>query len=54
MRLFDEGDPVYPLRLVSSEAFPTGVVRLIYAPSQLPGTQTYADITDNVPGAGSG
>jgi len=50
MRLFDEGDSVYPLRLVSSEAFPTGVVRLIYTPSELPGTQTYADVTDNVPG----
>jgi len=50
MRLFDEGDSVYPLRLVSSEAFPTGVVRLIYTPSELPVTQTYADVTDNVPG----
>jgi len=50
-RLFDEGEPIYPLSLVSSEAFPTGVVRLIYSPAELPGTQTYADITDNVPGA---
>ena len=50
-RLFDEGDPIYPLRLLRSETFPTGVVRLIYAPSELPGSQTYDDITDKVPGA---
>jgi dihydrofolate reductase len=37
-RLFDEGEPVYPLRLLRSETFPTGVVRLVYAPGELPGT----------------
>lgn len=31
-RLFDEGDQRHPLRLLSSEAFPTGVLRLVYAP----------------------
>lgn len=36
-RLFDEGEPVYPLRLLRSEIFPTGVVRLVYAPGELPG-----------------
>ncbi|WP_456824358.1 dihydrofolate reductase family protein [Cellulomonas sp. P5_E12] len=51
-RLFDEGEPVYPLRLVRSDIFPTGVVRLIYAPSELPSTASYDDVTDNVPGAG--
>jgi dihydrofolate reductase len=35
-RLFDEGEPVYPLRLLRSEVYPTGVVRLVYAPSELP------------------
>ena len=51
MRLFDEGHPIYPLRLLRSEAFPTGVLRLIYAPGELPGAQTYDDVTDKVPGA---
>lgn len=37
-RLFGEGEPVYPLRLLRSEIFPTGVVRLVYAPGELPGT----------------
>jgi dihydrofolate reductase len=35
-RLFDEGEPVYPLRLLRSDIFPTGVVRLVYAPGELP------------------
>jgi dihydrofolate reductase len=30
MRLFDEGQPSIPLRLVSSEAFSTGVLNLLY------------------------
>jgi dihydrofolate reductase len=52
MRLFDEGEPVYPMRLLRSEAFPTGVVRLAYAPGELPRPgATYEDVTDQVPGA---
>jgi dihydrofolate reductase len=50
-RLFDEGEPIYPLWLLRSAVFPTGVVRLIYAPAELPGAQRYEDVTDNVPGA---
>jgi hypothetical protein len=30
-KLFDEGDPPIPLRLVSSEAFERGVVNLVYS-----------------------
>ncbi len=50
-RLFDDGGTTYPLTLLRSETFPTGVLRLVYAPGELPGTQTYADVTDKVPGA---
>jgi len=53
-RLFDEGEPFYPLRLLRSEAFPTGVVSLVYAPGELPAAKTYEDVTDKVPGAGQG
>jgi dihydrofolate reductase len=53
-RLFDEGEPVYPMRLLRSEAFPTGVIRLVYAPGELPAAQGYDDVTDKVPGAGQG
>lgn len=50
-RLFDEGEQVYPLRLLRSDVFPTGVVRLVYAPAELPSAATYDDVTDKVPGA---
>lgn len=35
-RLFDEGEPRYPMRLLRSDVFPTGVVRLVYAPGEAP------------------
>ncbi|WP_028048093.1 dihydrofolate reductase family protein [Cellulomonas sp. URHD0024] len=50
-RLFDEGEPIYPLTLLRSEVFPTGVVRLIYAQSELPTAAGYQDVTDKLPGA---
>jgi dihydrofolate reductase len=50
-RLFEDGGSAYPLRLLSSEAFPTGVLRLVYAPAELPAPKEYADVTDRVPGA---
>ena len=34
MRLFDEGDTPIPLRLLSSEAFSTGVLSLVYGPAE--------------------
>jgi dihydrofolate reductase len=46
-RLFDDGDASH-LRLVSSEAFPTGVVRLIYAPAPAPGDTSYDDVKGTV------
>jgi dihydrofolate reductase len=42
MRLFDAGDPI-PLRLVSSTAFTTGVLHLVYAPAEAAPTGTYED-----------
>lgn len=50
-RLFDEGEPIYPLRLLRSKAFGTGVVRLVYALGELPAAQGYDDVTGKVPGA---
>ncbi|MYS86008.1 dihydrofolate reductase family protein [Embleya scabrispora] len=43
MRLFDEGETSIPLRLISSEAFRTGVLHLVYAPTESPADATYAD-----------
>lgn len=53
-RLFDEGDSIYPLRLLRSDVFPTGVVRVVYAPAELPSQATYDDVTGKVPGADEG
>ena len=43
-RLFDEGDTRYPMRLLSAEAFGSGGVRLIYAPTSAPEAKTYDDV----------
>jgi dihydrofolate reductase len=43
-RLFDDGESRYPMRLVSAEAFGSGVVRLIYAPAEPPAARTYDDV----------
>jgi dihydrofolate reductase len=48
-RLFDDGDTPYHLELLSSEVYPTGVVRLIYAPAPAPDEVGYDDVTDLVP-----
>ena len=48
-RLFDEGEPIYPLTLLRSEVFPTGVVRLLYAPGELPNQAGYEDVKAQVP-----
>ena len=43
MRLFDEGERPIPLRLISSEAFSTGVLNLVYGPAGSTGDATYED-----------
>ncbi|MGW4152137.1 dihydrofolate reductase family protein [Micromonospora chersina] len=48
-RLFDDGDTPYHFRVTATEAFPTGVIRVIYAPTAAPGKVGYADVTDQVP-----
>ncbi|MFI6236878.1 dihydrofolate reductase family protein [Micromonospora sp. NPDC050784] len=48
-KLFDEGDAAYHLRLVASEAFPTGVLRVIYASGSAPTPVGYDEVKDQVP-----
>ena len=43
MRLFDEGEPSIPLRLISSQPFTTGVLNLVYAPAGSPGNAGYEE-----------
>jgi dihydrofolate reductase len=51
MRLFDEGESPVRLRLVSSEAFTTGVLHLIYAPAESTPEGTYDDAKAHLPQA---
>jgi dihydrofolate reductase len=48
-KLFDEGGEAYHLRLLASEAFPTGVLRVIYAPGAAPAPASYDEVKDEVP-----
>jgi dihydrofolate reductase len=52
MRLFDEGEPTIPLRLISSETFATGVLNLVYAPVQTAGEAGYEEAKVHLPERG--
>ncbi len=47
-RLFSDEDAPQPLTLLSSAAFPTGVVRLVYSPSEFPNAATYSDAAEKL------
>ena len=49
-RLFDDGDAPYHLKVTATEAFPTGVIRVIYAPAAPPAKAGYDEIKDQAPG----
>ena len=49
LRLFEEGGPGRPLRLLSTKSFATGVVYLVYAPDQNPPTGSYAEAKQDLP-----
>ncbi|MHA6524110.1 dihydrofolate reductase family protein [Tessaracoccus sp. G1721] len=48
-RLFDDGAEPYHLRLLATEVYPTGVIRVIYAPQTAPAPVGYDEVTDKVP-----
>lgn len=48
-RLFDDGDTAYHLTVVSTEAYPTGVIRVIYAPGSAPTAAGYDDAAEHLP-----
>ena len=50
-RIFDGSVGLQPLELKRADVLPTGVLRLIYSPSELPGTAAYDDVTEHVPQA---
>ncbi|MEA2826837.1 MAG: hypothetical protein QOG43_1276 [Actinomycetota bacterium] len=49
MRLFDEDETPVPLRLISSQAFTTGVLNLVYGPAASAGDATYEDAKVHLP-----
>jgi dihydrofolate reductase len=49
LRLFEEGGPERYLRLISSQAFETGVLYLVYAPDPAPPAGGYAEARESLP-----
>ena len=49
LRLYPEGSPEQPLRLLSSEPFATGVVYLVYGPDRNPPAGGYERAKENLP-----
>jgi dihydrofolate reductase len=49
LRLFDGSSAEVPLRLLSSQAFATGVVYLVYGPDPNPPAGTYEQARANLP-----
>jgi dihydrofolate reductase len=48
-KLFDDGDVPYHLKVMATEVFPTGVIRVIYSPVGAPAKVGYDDIKDQTP-----
>ena len=49
-RLFDEGDTPYHLAVIATEVYPTGVIRVVYAPGPAPSPAAAGD-DEQVPSA---
>ena len=48
-KLFDDGDTPIHLTLISTEVFPTGVIRVIYSPAELPAHVGYDEAKAHLP-----
>jgi hypothetical protein len=48
LRLFEEGGPARPFKLVSAQPFSTGVVYLVYAPDPDPPTGGYEEARESL------
>lgn len=53
-RLFDEGESRYPLRLLRSESFPTGVLRLVYGAGEASAEGSAAESAEGVTSGAAG
>lgn len=50
-RLFTDADTIRPFALLRCDPLPRGVLRLVYAPADLPAAATYDDAKDHLPDA---
>jgi dihydrofolate reductase len=48
LKLFEDGGPARPLKLLSAQPFATGVVYLVYGPDPDPPTGSYEEATQNL------
>jgi dihydrofolate reductase len=48
LKLFEDGGPARPLKLISARPFATGVVYLVYGPDPDPPTGAYEEATQNL------
>jgi dihydrofolate reductase len=51
LRLFDDGGPERPFKLVSAKPFETGVLYLVYSPDPNPPTGSYDEAAESLPDA---
>src|SRR3954469_24157815 len=49
-RLFDDADTHQHLKVLLTEVFPTGVIRVVYAPTEAPSKVGYDEVKGQVPG----
>ena len=49
LKLFEEGAPARPMKLLSAQPFATGVVHLVYGPDPNPPAGSYEDARENLP-----
>jgi len=49
LRLFEDGAPARPMKLVSAQPFATGVVHLVYGPDPNPPAGSYDEAKENLP-----
>ncbi len=47
-RLFDDGDRAYHLGVAATEVYPTGVIRVVYAPTAAPVAAGYDEAKENL------
>jgi dihydrofolate reductase len=48
-RLFDDGDAPVHLKVLATQTYPTGVIRVVYAPTAAPAAVSYDEVKEQTP-----